>query len=219
MGRVKDDFAKTTARIPSVVGENQDKARTDVFSHLAENRVIMLTGPINQDTEDRIVAQLLFLEMMNPEEDIKMYISSPGGIVTSALAIYDVMQSVKPDIATYCAGQAMSAASLLLCAGTEGKRNLYPNTSVMVHQPSGGARGKFTDIDIQTAHGKTLEKRLLNIYKKHTGKDIKTIRAEWKDDNYMSAKEAIEWGLADNIVKSTRRLTKKKAPPVTPSPS
>ncbi|MFN7113094.1 MAG: ATP-dependent Clp endopeptidase proteolytic subunit ClpP [Alphaproteobacteria bacterium] len=187
--------------IPMVVEQTARGERSyDIFSRLLKERIIFLSGAVNDYVSTLICAQLLFLEAENPKKDIYFYINSPGGVVTSGLAMYDTMQYIKPDVATVCIGQACSMGSLLLAAGAAGKRYSLPNSRVMVHQPSGGAQGQATDIEIQAREILSLRKRLNEIYVKHTGKKINQIEEALERDRFMSAEEAKAFGLIDQIV-------------------
>jgi ATP-dependent Clp protease protease subunit len=165
-----------------------------------KERIIFITGGINDGVSSLICAQLLFLESENPKKDIALYINSPGGVVTSGLAIYDTMRYIRPDISTVCIGQAASMGSLLLCAGTKGKRYVLPNSRIMIHQPSGGAQGQATDIEIQAREILSLRERLNQIYVNHTGKPLDVIEKSVERDTYMSPEEAVEFGLVDEVV-------------------
>ena len=186
--------------IPMVVDQTSRGERSyDIYSRLLKERIIFLTGAIDDNVASVVCAQLLFLESQDPSKDIFMYINSPGGVVTSGLAMYDTMQYIKPDVSTVCIGQAASAGSLLLMAGAKGKRISLPHSKVMIHQPSGGFRGQATDIEI---HAKDIldTKAVLNqLYVKHTGKDLKTIEQSMERDNFMTAQQAIDFGLIDKI--------------------
>jgi len=187
--------------IPMVVETtNRGERSYDIFSRLLKERIIFLTGGVNDEVSSLICAQLLFLESENPAKDISFYINSPGGIVTSGMAIYDTMQYIRPDVSTVCIGQAASMGSLLLCAGTAGKRYALPNARVMVHQPSGGAQGQATDIEIQAREILKLRERLNNIYVEHTGQGLDKIERALERDNFMTAEEAKEFGLVDEVV-------------------
>lgn len=187
--------------IPMVIEQTARGERSyDIFSRLLKERIIFLSGAVNDHVSTLICAQLLFLEAENPKKDIFFYINSPGGVVTSGLAMYDTMQYIKPDVATVCIGQACSMGSLLLTAGAAGKRYSLPNSRVMVHQPSGGAQGQATDIEIQAREILSLRKRLNEIYVKHTGKKLTAIEEALERDRFMSAEEAKEFGLIDHIV-------------------
>jgi len=186
--------------IPMVVDQTSRGERSyDIYSRLLKERIIFLTGAIDDNVASVVCAQLLFLESQDPGKDIFMYINSPGGVVSSGLAMYDTMQYIKPDVSTVCIGQAASAGSLLLMAGAKGKRIALPHSKVMIHQPSGGFRGQATDIEI---HAKDIldTKAVLNqLYVKHTGKDLKTIEQSMERDNFMTAQQAIDFGLIDKI--------------------
>jgi ATP-dependent Clp protease, protease subunit len=175
----------------------------DIYSRLLKERIIFVTGGINDVVSSLICAQLLFLESENPNKDIAFYINSPGGIVTSGLAIYDTMQYIRPPVSTVCIGQAASMGSLLLAAGAPGKRFALPNARIMVHQPSGGVQGQATDIMIHARETLAIKERLNNIYVHHTGQDYDTVEAALERDRFMTAEDAKEWGLIDEIV--TRR--------------
>tara|TARA_Y100000590_G_scaffold24834_1_gene28246 strand:+ start:6108 stop:6695 length:588 start_codon:yes stop_codon:yes gene_type:complete len=186
--------------IPIVVDQTSRGERSyDIYSRLLKERIVFVTGPIDDSVSSVVCAQLLFLESQDPKKDIFMYINSPGGIVTSGLAMYDTMQYVKPDISTVCIGQAASAGSLLLMAGTKGKRIALPHSKVMIHQPSGGFRGQATDIEIHAKDILDTKARLNQLYVKHTGKDLKTIEQAMERDNFMTAQQAIDFGLIDKI--------------------
>jgi ATP-dependent Clp protease protease subunit len=165
-----------------------------------KERIIFMIGPVNDGVASLICAQLLFLESENPKKDISLYINSPGGVVTSGLAIYDTMQYIRPDVATVCIGQAASMGSLLLAAGAKGKRFSLPNSRIMVHQPSGGAQGQATDIEIQAREILNLRKRLNEIYVKHTGQPIEAIEQALERDRFMNPDEARAFGLIDEVV-------------------
>jgi ATP-dependent Clp protease, protease subunit len=189
--------------VPMVVEQtNRGERAYDIFSLLLKQRIIFLVGPINDAVASLICAQLLFLESENPNKDINFYINSPGGIVTSGLAIYDTMQYIRSDIATVCMGQAASMGSLLLCAGTKGKRISLPNSRIMVHQPSGGAQGQATDIEIQAREILQLRARLNDMYVRHTGQSLDTIIQAVDRDKFMSPGEAREFGLIDDVMVS-----------------
>jgi ATP-dependent Clp protease, protease subunit len=189
--------------IPMVVEQtNRGERSYDIYSRLLKERIIFLSGGVDDHVASVICAQLLFLEAENPDKDIAFYINSPGGIVSSGMAIYDTMQYVKPDITTLCMGQAASMGSLLLCAGAKGKRFALPNSRVMVHQPSGGAQGQATDIEIQAREILALRARLNQIYVDHTGQDLDTIEKSMERDNFMTAEEAKTFGLIDDVVSS-----------------
>jgi ATP-dependent Clp protease, protease subunit len=184
--------------IPIVV--EQDQRAYDIYSRLLRDHIIFLGGGIDDDVANLVIAQLLFLEAEDPERDIHVYINSPGGSVTSGLAIYDTMQYVRPDISTFCVGQAASMASVLLAAGTTGKRIALPNARIMVHQPWGGAQGQATDIDIQAREILKMRDRLNEILAHHTGRSLDQIAEETDRDYYMSGEEARVYGLVDQVV-------------------
>lgn len=196
-----DFIAPVMDLVPMVVEQTHRGERAyDIFSRLLKERIIFLNGPVHDGMTSLITAQLLFLEAENPDKDIFMYINSPGGVVTSGLAIYDTMQYIKPDVNTLCIGQAASMGSLLLTAGAPGKRFCLPNARVMIHQPSGGFRGQATDIEIHAREILELKDRLNKIYVKHTGKDLKTIQDSMERDNFMTAETAVNFGLVDKIL-------------------
>ena len=187
--------------VPMVVEQTSRGERAyDIYSRLLKERVVFCVGPIDDYMANVIVAQLLFLESENPDKDINLYINSPGGVVTAGLAIYDTMQFVRCDVSTMCVGQAASAASLLLMAGAKGKRYALPNSRVMIHQPSGGAQGQATDIEIQAREILYLRNRLNNIYVKHTGQPIEQIERDMERDRFMSGDEAKAYGLIDAVL-------------------
>lgn len=188
--------------VPIVVEQTSRGERSyDIYSRLLKERIIFLTGQIYDEMASLICAQLLFLESEDSKKDISIYINSPGGVVTSALSILDTMKYVRCDISTLCIGQACSAGSLLLCSGTKGKRFILPNARVMIHQPSGGAQGQATDIEIQAREILNIRKRLNAIYAENTGQDIEVINNAMERDNFMSAEDALEFGLIDKVVK------------------
>ncbi|MBQ2177294.1 MAG: ATP-dependent Clp endopeptidase proteolytic subunit ClpP [Alphaproteobacteria bacterium] len=187
--------------VPIVVEQTSRGERSyDIYSRLLKERIIFLTGQIYDEMAALICAQLLFLESEDSKKDISMYINSPGGVVTSALSILDTMRYIKCDVATLCIGQACSAGSLLLSSGTKGKRYVLPNARVMIHQPSGGAQGQATDIEIHAREILNLRERLNKIYADNTGKDIETINKAMERDRFMSAEDALEFGLVDKII-------------------
>jgi len=189
--------------VPMVVEQTSRGERSyDIYSRLLKERIIFMTGPINDAVASLICAQLLFLESENPSKDIAFYINSPGGVVTSGLAIYDTMQYVRPQIMTVCIGQAASMGSLLLASGTKGKRYALPNARIMIHQPSGGAQGQATDIEIQAREILSLRSRLNQIYVKHTGQPLAVIEQAVERDKFLSPDEAKDFGLVDQVVVS-----------------
>ena len=187
--------------VPMVVEQtNRGERSYDIYSRLLKERIIFLIGPVNDSVSSLICAQLLFLESENPNKEISFYINSPGGVVTSGLSIYDTMQYVRPEISTMCVGQAASMGSLLLTAGAPGKRYSLPNSRVMVHQPSGGAQGQATDIEIQAKEILKLRQRLNEIYVHHTGQPLDVIERALERDNFMSAEEAKAFHLIDEVI-------------------
>lgn len=193
--------SETAALIPMVIEQTSRGERSfDIYSRLLKERIIFLNGPVEDNMASVICAQLLFLESENPSKDIFMYINSPGGVVTSGMAIYDTMEYIRPDVATVCMGQAASMGSLLLTAGAAGKRFSLPNARIMTHQPSGGFQGQATDIEIHAREIIKLRERLNGIYEKHSGKSLKDIEKIMERDTFMSPEEALERGLIDEIV-------------------
>jgi ATP-dependent Clp protease protease subunit len=187
--------------VPMVVEQsNKGERAYDIYSRLLKERIIFLTGQINDNVASLVTAQLLFLEAEDPKKEIYLYINSPGGLVTAGLGIYDTMQYVKPDISTLCIGQAASMGSFLLAAGTKGKRFSLPNSRIMVHQPSAGFQGQATDIEIHANEVLSLKKRLNEIYSKHTGKTVEEIKTALERDNFMNADIAKTFGLIDEVV-------------------
>ena len=187
--------------IPMVVEQsNKGERAYDIYSRLLKERIIFLTGQINDNVASLITAQLLFLEAEDPKKEIYLYINSPGGLVTAGLGIYDTMQYIKPNISTLCIGQAASMGSFLLAAGTKGKRFSLPNSRIMVHQPSAGFQGQATDIEIHANEVLSLKKRLNEIYSKHTGKSVEEIKSALERDNFMTADVAKSFGLIDEVV-------------------
>ena len=203
---MKDPLENLTNNlIPMVVEQSARGERAyDIFSRLLKERIIFLTGPIDDNVASLVCAQLLFLESENPKKEISFYINSPGGIVWSGLAMYDTMQYISSKIMTICIGQAASAGSLLLTAGEKDLRFSLPNARIMVHQPSGGYQGQVTDIEIQTKEILKTKKRLNEIYSKHTKKDLKDIELIMERDKYFSPNEAIEFGLIDKIIENRK---------------
>ncbi|MDC2980134.1 ATP-dependent Clp endopeptidase proteolytic subunit ClpP [Candidatus Pelagibacter sp.] len=187
--------------VPMVVEQSSKGERAyDIYSRLLKERIIFLTGQINDNVASLVTAQLLFLEAEDPKKEIYLYINSPGGLVTAGLGIYDTMQYVKPDISTLCIGQAASMGSFLLSAGKKGKRFSLPNSRIMVHQPSAGFQGQATDIEIHANEVLSLKKRLNEIYSKHTGKSVDEIKSALERDNFMTADAAKSFGLIDEVV-------------------
>jgi len=189
------------ALIPMVVEKTARGERAyDIYSRLLKDRIIFIGQPIDDNVANTVIAQILFLEVQDPKKDIKLYINSPGGIVTSGLAIYDTMQYVRPAISTICMGQAASAAALLLAAGTPGKRLSLPNANILIHQPLGGARGQASDVGIQARYILKVKDRLNDIFVKHTGQPKEKIERDTDRDFYMSAEEAKEYGIVDKVI-------------------
>ncbi|MEL6197853.1 MAG: ATP-dependent Clp protease proteolytic subunit [Pseudomonadota bacterium] len=187
--------------VPIVVEQTSRGERSfDIYSRLLKERIVFMSGPVNDAVATLMVAQLLFLEADNPKKEISMYINSPGGVVTSGLSIYDTMQYIRPAVSTLCVGQAASMGSLLLCAGEKDMRFSLPNSRVMVHQPSGGAQGQASDIEIQAREVLALKRRLNEIYVHHTGQDYDAVETALDRDRFMTPDQAKEWGLIDDIV-------------------
>ena len=196
--------------VPMVVEQTSRGERSyDIFSRLLKDRIIMLSGEINDDTANLIVAQLIFLESEDPDKDIYLYINSPGGSITSGMAIYDTMQYIKCDVSTICIGMAASMASFLLMTGTKGKRSALPNAEVMIHQPLGGFQGQATDIQIHAKRIIKIKEKFNKIYSEVTGKPLEVINADVERDNFMSADEAKAYGLVDEVI-ATHKIEKKK---------
>jgi ATP-dependent Clp protease protease subunit len=187
--------------VPMVVEQtNRGERAYDIFSRLLKERIIFITGPVEDVMSTLVVAQLLFLEADNPKKEIAMYINSPGGVVTSGLAIYDTMQFVRPAVSTLCVGQAASMGSLLLAAGNKGMRFALPNSRILLHQPSGGFQGQATDIMLHAQEILNLKKRLNEIYVKHTGQSLKKIEDALERDYFLTAEMAVEWGVVDKVI-------------------
>ena len=191
----------TSGLVPIVIeSSNRGERSFDIYSRLLRDRIVFVNGPVEDNMASLIVAQLLFLESENPKKDIFMYINSPGGVITSGMAIYDTMQYIRPDVATVCVGQAASMGSFLLAAGAPGKRVALKNARIMVHQPSGGAQGQATDIEIQAREILRIRGIMNDLYVKHTGKDLETIERAMERDKFMSAEEAKDFGLVDAVM-------------------
>jgi ATP-dependent Clp protease protease subunit len=189
--------------VPIVIEQSGRGERSyDIYSRLLRERVIFFVGPVNDHSANLVVAQLLFLESENPDKDISLYINSPGGSVYAGMAIYDTMQFVKPDVSTLCTGIAASMGAFLLAAGTKGKRYTLPNSRIMIHQPSGGAQGQASDIQIQAREILSLRERLNNILAKNTGQPVERIEEDTERDNFMSAEDAVSYGLVDKVLVS-----------------
>ena len=187
--------------VPYVVEQTSRGERSyDIFSRLLNDRIVMLSEEVNDTTASLIVAQLLYLEAQDPDKDIQFYINSPGGVITSGLAIYDTMQYIKCDVATICIGMAASMGAFLLSAGTKGKRMALPNAEIMIHQPSGGAQGQATDIQIQARRIQAMKQKLNEILAANTGKPLEQIAADTERDNFMTAREALEYGIIDKVI-------------------
>ena len=187
--------------VPMVVEQtNRGERSYDIYSRLLKERIIFLVGPVHDGISSLVCAQLLFLESENPKKDIYMYINSPGGVVTSGLAMYDTMQYISPDVCTVCIGQAASMGSLLLTAGAKGKRYALPNSRIMIHQPSGGFQGQATDIEIHAKEILSLKARLNNLYVKHTGQKLSVVENSMERDNFMNSEDAKKFGLIDEVV-------------------
>lgn len=187
--------------VPYVIEQtNRGERSYDIFSRLLNDRIIMLSDEVNDVTASLVVAQLLYLEGQDPDKDIQLYINSPGGSISSGMAIYDTMQYVKCDISTICIGIAASMASFLLAAGTKGKRFALPNSEIMIHQPSGGTQGQASDIKIQAEHILRIRKKMNTMYSEFTGKPVEEIERDTERDNFMTAEEAVAYGLVDKVI-------------------
>ncbi len=187
--------------VPVVVEQTGRGERSyDIYSRLLKDRIIMLSGEVNDAVAASIVAQLLFLEADDPEKDIFLYINSPGGVVTAGMSMFDTMNYIKPDVCTICIGQAASMGAFLLAAGAQGKRFALPNARIMIHQPSGGAQGQSTDIQIQAQEIQRLKDSLNTLLAKHTGQSFEKVEADTERDNFMSAQEACDYGLVDKVI-------------------
>ena len=200
-------ITKALNLVPMVVEQSARGERAyDIYSRLLKERVVFMVGPVEDYTANLVVAQLLFLESENPDKDIHLYINSPGGAVTSGLAIYDTMQFIKPDISTLCIGQAASMGALLLAGGALGKRYCLPHSRVMIHQPLGGYQGQASDIDIHAREILLIRERLNTILSKHTGKPLEKIQGDTDRDNFMGANEAKEYGIIDEVLRSRKQI-------------
>lgn len=198
------------ASMPYVVEQTSKGERSyDIYSRLLKDRIIFLGEEVNETTASLVVAQLLFLEAEDPEKDIQLYINSPGGVITSGLAIYDTMQYIKCDVSTICIGMAASMGAFLLAGGTKGKRFALPNAEIMIHQPSGGSQGQATEIDIAAKHILRMRERLNHIMAENTGRDYETIAADTERDNWKTAQEAKEYGLIDEVILDRRSMEAK----------
>ena len=191
--------------IPMVVEQTSRGERSyDIYSRLLKDRIIFLGGPVTDDSANLIVAQLLFLDAEEPGKDISLYINSPGGVVTAGLAIYDTMQHIQSEVSTICVGMAASMGAHLLVSGAKGKRKALPNSEIMIHQPSGGAQGQATDMEIHLAWMLKSKKRLAEIFAERTGQPLEKVIADMERDNFMSAQEALEYGIIDEIIPARR---------------
>ncbi|OYR16085.1 ATP-dependent Clp endopeptidase proteolytic subunit ClpP [Brucella grignonensis] len=200
---MRDPIETVMNLVPMVVEQtNRGERAYDIFSRLLKERIIFVNGPVEDGMSMLICAQLLFLESENPKKEINMYINSPGGVVTSGMAIYDTMQFIKPPVSTLCMGQAASMGSLLLTAGATGQRFALPNARIMVHQPSGGFQGQASDIERHAQDIIKMKRRLNEVYVKHTGRDYETIERTLDRDHFMTAQEALEFGLIDKVIES-----------------
>jgi len=197
------DSRSTNQLVPMVVEQTPRGERAyDIYSRLLKERVIFLTGPIEDIGANLVVAQLLFLEAENPDKDISLYLNSPGGSVTSGLSIYDTMQFIKPDVSTLCVGQAASMGAVLLAGGAKGKRHALPNSRVLIHQVMGGFQGQASDIEIHAQEILSIKEKLNNILSTHTGQKIDKITADSDRDNFMSPEEAVKYGLIDSLMQT-----------------
>jgi len=197
----RDNFAPHTALVPMVIEQTSRGERSfDIYSRLLKERVIFLTGQVEDHMANLIVAQMLFLEAENPEKDIYLYINSPGGVITAGMSIYDTMQFIKPDVSTICMGQAASMGAFLLTAGAKGKRFCLPNSRVMIHQPLGGYQGQATDIEIHAREILKVKARMNELMAQHTGQPLEQIERDTERDRFLSAPEAVEYGLVDSVL-------------------
>lgn len=204
---MRDPYHTAMNLVPMVVEQsNRGERSYDIFSRLLKERIIFITGPIEDGMATLVCAQLLFLEAENPKKEIALYINSPGGVVTAGMAIYDTMQFIKPPVSTLCTGQAASMGSLLLAAGAKDMRFALPNANIMVHQPSGGFQGQASDIMIHAKFTERLKRRMNEIYMEHTGNDYETIEAALERDNFMTAEESREFGLIDRVITSREAI-------------
>ena len=199
-----DQDPQALGLVPMVIEQTSRGERSfDIYSRLLKERVIFIVGPIEDHMANLVVAQLLFLESENPDKDVHLYINSPGGSVTAGLSIYDTMRFIKPDVSTMCIGQVASMGAFLLSGGTKGKRYILPNARTMIHQPSGGAQGQATDIEIQAKEILFLRERLNTLLAEHTGQSMEVIERDTERDRFMSAEQSVEYGLVDEVI-STR---------------
>lgn len=198
-----DQDPQALGLVPMVIEQTSRGERSfDIYSRLLKERVIFIVGPIEDHMANLVVAQLLFLESENPDKDVHLYINSPGGSVTAGLSIYDTMRFIKPDVSTMCIGQAASMGAFLLSGGTKGKRYILPNARTMIHQPSGGAQGQATDIEIQAKEILFLRERLNSLLAEHTGQSMEVIERDTERDRFMSAEQSVEYGLVDEVIAS-----------------
>ena len=196
-----DQDPQALGLVPMVIEQTSRGERSfDIYSRLLKERVIFIVGPIEDHMANLVVAQLLFLESENPDKDVHLYINSPGGSVTAGLSIYDTMRFIKPDVSTMCIGQAASMGAFLLSGGTKGKRYILPNARTMIHQPSGGAQGQATDIEIQAKEILFLRERLNSLLAEHTGQSMEVIERDTERDRFMSAEQSVEYGLVDEVI-------------------
>ena len=187
--------------VPMVIEQtNRGERSYDIYSRLLKDRIVFLGGEITDDTANLVVAQMLFLEMEDPDSDISLYINSPGGSVTAGMAIYDTMRYIKPQVRTVCVGMAASMGAFLLAGGAKGKRMALPNAEILIHQPLGGAQGQASDIQIAAEHIMRTKEKMNKILAQNTGKDIEVVRADCDRDNWMTAEEALEYGLIDRVI-------------------
>ncbi|MGN1280303.1 MAG: ATP-dependent Clp endopeptidase proteolytic subunit ClpP [Succinivibrio sp.] len=208
MMNFEDQEKMASTLVPMVIEQTARGERSfDIYSRLLKDRVIFLTGEVEDHMADLIVAQLLFLESDDPDKDIYLYINSPGGVVTAGMAIYDTMQYIKPDVCTLCMGQACSMGSFLLSGGTKGKRFALPNARIMIHQPLGGFKGQATDIMIHANETQRIKQTLNGILAKNTGKSIEEVTRDTERDNFMSSQEALEYGLIDKVITSRNEIS------------
>lgn len=197
----QDNFASHMALVPMVVEQTSRGERSyDIFSRLLKERIIFMTGQVEDHMANLIVAQMMFLEAENPEKDIYLYINSPGGVITAGMSIYDTMQFIKPDVSTFCMGQAASMGAFLLAAGAKGKRFCLPNSRVMIHQPLGGFQGQATDIEIHAREILKVKARMNELMAKHTGQPLEAIERDTERDRFLSAPEAVDYGLVDSVL-------------------
>ena len=198
---MKDNNTYNSALVPMVVEQTSRGERAfDIYSRLLKERIIFLSGPIDDYISNLVVAQLLFLESENPDKDISIYVNSPGGVISSGLAIYDTMQFISPDVSTLCIGQAASMGALLMAGGTKGKRFALPNSRIMIHQPLGGYQGQASDIEIHAKEILYMKAKVNEILAKHTGKSLKKIEQDTDRDNFLNASDAKDYGLIDEIL-------------------